>query len=107
MWGSSPRTERKQNRKTTTREEGEGPQRVETTCTLHSGERTQIETPRQKNKKEPTATHERMRFPSTALLAQATRENTVLILECRESLELPRQPAEDAAVAARLVLAEK
>ena len=54
-----------------------------------------------------TANQERMRFPSTALLAHETREKTVLILEWRESLELPRQPADDAAVAARLVLAEK
>ena len=57
--------------------------------------------------KENTEDQERKRFPSTALLAHETREKTVLIPECRESLELPRQPADDAAVAARLVLAEK
>ena len=44
------------------------------------------------------ANQERRRFPSTALLAHETREKTVLILECRESLELTRQPADDAAV---------
>ena len=48
-----------------------------------------------------------MKFPSTALLAHETREKTVLILERRESLEPPRQPEDDAAVAARLVLDEK
>ena len=48
-----------------------------------------------------------MRFPSTALLEHETREKTALVLECRESLELPRQPEDDAAVAARLVLDEK
>ena len=105
MWGGSPRDETNTKQKNNNKEEREGPQRVETTCTLHSGERTQSARTRQEENN--TENQERMRFPSTALLAHETREKTVPILECRESLELPRQPADDAAVAARLVLAEK
>ena len=41
MWGSSPRHERGTKQTNSNREEREGPQRVETNCTLHSSERTQ------------------------------------------------------------------
>ena len=104
MWGGSPRHDREQTQTNNNKEEREGPQRRETNCTLHSSERTQNT---QKKETEGTTNQEKTRFPSTALLAQDTRAKTVLILECRETLGLPRQPADDVAVAARLALDEK
>ena len=98
MWGGRPRHERRTNNQQQ-RGEQEDPQRGETDCTLQTSEKTQNKQNYRKNKNH----QEKTRLPSTALLAHRTLVKTVLILECRVSLELLSQPVDDAAVAARLV----